>query len=96
MEKIEGWNNLNKEEFIEYFSDGRYKNIFEDENLVYKRIQDKRWKKSRDEIINDNCDILYVISAINLLYLDIKNIISILEMDEKYDYNQKRELLIGR
>ncbi|WP_311376526.1 V-type ATPase subunit [Anaerococcus lactolyticus] len=88
--------NLNKEEFIEYFSDGRYKNIFEDENLVYKRIQDKRWKKSRDEIINDNCDILYVISAINLLYLDIKNIISILEMDEKYDYNQKRELLIGR
>ena len=51
MEKIEGWNNLNKEEFIEYFSDGRYKNIFEDENLVYKRIQDKRWKKSRDEII---------------------------------------------
>ena len=88
--------NLNKDEFIEYFSDSRYKHIFEDENLVYKRIQDKRWKNSRDEIINENCDILYVVSAINLLYLDIKNIVSILEMDEKYDYNQKRELLIGR
>ena len=88
--------NLNKDEFIEYFSDGRYKNIFENEDLVYKRIQDRRWKNSRDEIINENCDILYVISAINLLYLDIKNIISILEMDERYDYNQKRELLIGR
>ena len=88
--------NLNKDEFIEYFSDGRYKNIFEDEKLFYKRIQDRRWKNSRDEIIKENCDILYVVSAINLLYLDIKNIVSILEMDEKYDYNQKRELLIGR
>ena len=88
--------NLNKDEFIEYFSDSRYKNIFENEDLVYKRIQDRRWKNSRDEIINENCDILYVISAMNLLYLDIKNIISILEMDERYDYNQKRELLIGR
>lgn len=88
--------NLNKDEFIEYFSDGRYKNIFENEDLVYKRIQDRRWKNSRDEIISENCDILYVISAINLLYLDIKNIISILEMDGRYVYNQKRELLIGR
>lgn len=88
--------NLNKDEFIEYFSDSRYKNIFENEDLVYKRIQDRRWKNSRNEIISENCDILYVISAINLLYLDIKNIISILEMDRRYDYNQKRELLIGR
>ena len=87
---------FSKDELMEYFKDTKYKNIFEDENLFYKKMQDKRLKNFKDEIIKERSDILYIISAMNILYLNMKNLIAILEMDDKYTYSQKEELLIGR
>ena len=59
-------------------------------------MQDKRLKNFKDEIIKERSDMLYVVSAMNILYLNMKNLIAILEMDDKYTYSQKEELLIGR
>lgn len=93
LKKISG---LLKEEFIQYFIASKYKELFEDEDLFYKKLQEKRLKNFRDEIIKERSDTLYIISAMNLLYLNKKNLIAILEMDDRYTYSQKEEMLIGR
>lgn len=95
-QRLKMLSDFSKEELMEYFKDTKYKNIFEDENLFYKKMQDKRLKNFKDEIIKERSDILYIISAMNILYLNMKNLIAILEMDDKYTYSQKEELLIGR
>lgn len=95
-QRLKMLSDFSKEELMEYFKDTKYKNIFEDENLFYKKMQDKRLKNFKDEIIKEKSDILYIISAMNILYLNMKNLIAILEMDDKYTYSQKEELLIGR
>ncbi|MBZ2387487.1 V-type ATPase subunit [Anaerococcus murdochii] len=95
-QRLKMLSDFSKDELMEYFKDTKYKNIFEDENLFYKKMQDKRLKNFKDEIIKERSDILYIISAMNILYLNMKNLIAILEMDDKYTYSQKEELLIGR
>lgn len=95
-QRLKMLSDFSKEELIEYFKDSKYKNIFEDENLFYKKLQDKRLKNCKDEIIKERSDMLYIISAMNILYLNMKNLVAILEMDDKYTYSQKEELLIGR
>ncbi|WP_296114005.1 V-type ATPase subunit [uncultured Anaerococcus sp.] len=93
---LKNLSNLKKEDFISYFENSKYANIFEDDNLFYKRLENMRLKNFKDEIIKERSDTLYIISAINLLFINMKNIIAILEMDDKYSYKQKEELLIGR
>lgn len=88
--------NLSKEDLLLYFRDSKYKDIFIDEDLFYKKLQEKRMKNFRDEIIKERSEMLYIISAMNLLYINMKNLIAIVEMDDKYTYSQKGELLIGR
>lgn len=88
--------NLSKEELLLYFKDTKYKDLFKDENLFYKAKQDMKFKYLKDEIIKERSDVLYIISVMNLLYINMKNIIALLEMDDKYTYSQKKELLIGR
>ncbi|WP_311480014.1 V-type ATPase subunit [uncultured Anaerococcus sp.] len=95
-QRLKMLSDFSKEELIEYFKYSKYKNIFEDESLFYKKMQDKRLKNFKDEIIKERSDMLYIISAMNILYLNMKNLIAILEMDDKYTYSQKEELLIGR
>lgn len=95
-QRLKMLSDFSKDELMEYFKDTKYKNIFEDENLFYKKMQDKRLKNFKDEIIKERSDILYIISTMNILYLNMKNLIAILEMDDKYTYSQKEELLIGR
>ncbi len=95
-QRLKKISNLTREDFIHYFKDSKYENIFKDPDLFYKKMQEKRLKNFRDEIIKERSDSLYIISAMNLLYLNMKNIIAILEMDDKYSYSQKEELLIGR
>ena len=95
-QRLKKISNLTREDFINYFKDSKYENIFKDSDLFYKKMQEKRLKNFRDEIIKERSDSLYIISAMNLLYLNMKNIIAILEMDDKYSYSQKEELLIGR
>ncbi len=87
---------LDKEELMDYFKNTRYKNLFEEENIFYKVKEEKKIKILKDEIINERSDVLYIISAINLLYINMKNIIALLEMDDNYTNIQKKELLIGR
>lgn len=95
-QRLKMLSDFSKDELMEYFKDTKYKNIFEDENLFYKKMQDKRLKNFKDEIIKERSDMLYIVSAMNILYLNMKNLIAILEMDDKYTYSQKEELLIGR
>lgn len=95
-QRLKKISSLSKEDFIQYFRDSKYQAIFENEDLFYKRLQEKKLKNFRDEIIKERSDILYIISVMNLLYLNKKNLIAILEMDDRYTYSQKEELLIGR
>ena len=95
-QRLRELSNLNKNEFLEYFSSSKYKDIFKDQDLFYKNIQDRKTKLYKDEIINEKSDVLYCISAINLLYIDLKNIICMIEMGENYTYEDKKELVIGR
>ena len=88
--------NISKEELLFYFKNSKYKELFDDENLFYKSKLEKKMKIWKDEIIKERSDVLYIISVMNLLYINMKNIIALLEMDEKYTYIQKKELLIGR
>ena len=88
--------NLSKDELLLYFKDTKYSDLFEDENLFYKAKQDKKYKHLKDEIIKERSEVLYIISVMNLLYINMKNIIALLEMNDKYTYIQKKELLIGR
>ena len=88
--------NLSEKELLLYFKDTRYKDLFEDVNLFYKAKLDKKYKYLKDEIIKERSDVLYIISIMNLLYINMKNIIALLEMDNEYTYSQKKELLIGR
>lgn len=87
---------LSKEDFIKYFIDSKYEALFENEDLFYKKLQEKKLKNFKDEIIKERSETLYIISVMNLLYLNKKNLIAILEMDDRYTYNQKEEMLIGR
>lgn len=87
---------LSKEELVDYFRNTRYRDLFEEENLFYKARQEKKLRTFKDEIIKERSDVLYIISAMNLLYINMKNIIALLEMDDNYTYIQKKELLIGR
>lgn len=87
---------LSKEELIDYFRNTRYRDLSEEENLFYKARQEKKLRTFKDEIIKERSDVLYIISAMNLLYINMKNIIALLEMDDNYTYIQKKELLIGR
>lgn len=87
---------LSKEELIDYFRNTRYRDLFEEENLFYKARQEKKLRTFKDGIIKERSDVLYIISAMNLLYINMKNIIALLEMDDNYTYIQKKELLIGR
>lgn len=95
-QRLKMLSDFSKDDLMEYFKESRYKDIFEDENLFYKKMQDKKLKNFKDEIIKERSDMLYIISAMNILYLNMKNLIAILEMDDKYTYKQKEELLIGR
>lgn len=95
-QRLKMLSDLSKDDLMEYFKESKYKDIFEDENLFYKKMQDKKLKNFKDEIIKERSDMLYIISAMNILYLNMKNLIAILEMDDKYTYKQKEELLIGR
>lgn len=95
-QRLKMLSDLSKDDLMEYFKESKYKDIFEDENLFYKKMQDKKLKNFKDEIIKERSDMLYIISALNILYLNMKNLIAILEMDDKYTYKQKEELLIGR
>ncbi|MBP2015105.1 V0D/AC39 family V-type ATPase subunit [Anaerococcus degeneri] len=95
-QRLKMLSDLSKDDLMEYFKESKYKDIFEDENLFYKKMQDKKLKNFKDEIIKERSDMLYIISAMNILYLNMKNLIAILEMDDKYTNKQKEELLIGR
>lgn len=95
-QRLKMLSDLSKDDLMEYFKESKYKDIFEDENLFYKKMQDMKLKNFKDEIIKERSDMLYIISAMNILYLNMKNLIAILEMDDKYTYKQKEELLIGR
>lgn len=88
--------NLSREELLFNSKNSRYNDLFVDENLFYKARWDKRLKNLKDEIIKERSDVLYIISVMNLLYINMKNIIALLEMNDKYTYIQKKELLIGR
>ena len=95
-EKLREISSLDNEEFMKYISKSKYKSIFKEKDFIYKNFQERRLKLFKDEIIKERSDVLYVISVMNVLYIDIKNIICLLEMDDKYTYSQKKELLVGR
>lgn len=87
---------LDKDKFVSYFEKTSYADLFDSERYFYISRQDKRWKTFKDEIIKERSTTVYLVSVMNLLYLNFKNIISILEMDERFTSEEKEKMIIGR
>lgn len=104
---IEGGNNFNgqrlkelaempKIDFLEKMSASKYKNIFNEYTHTHKEIRKKELKLYYGEITKQESDILYVISAMNILFISDENIDALLEVDESFTVEEAMEYLIVR
>ena len=104
---IEGGNNFNgqrlkelaempKIDFLEKMSASKYKNIFNEYTHTHKEIRKKELKLYYGKITKQESDILYVISAMNILFISDENIDALLEVDESFTVEEAMEYLIVR
>lgn len=87
---------LPKKDFIDRMSKSKYKNIFEDGVNTHMQVRKRELKLYHDEIIKEECDILYVISAMNIMFISDENVDALLEMDESFTVDEAMEYLIVR
>lgn len=104
---IEGGNNFNgqrlkelsempKIDFLEKMSASKYKNIFIEYTHTHKEIRKRELELYYGEITKQESDILYVISAMNILFISDENIDALLEVDESFTVEEAMEYLIVR
>lgn len=95
-EKLKYLTNLPIDDFLNYLSDTKYKDLFERNVDSHIQIQKRKMKMFKDEIISERSTILYVISAMNIVYMNLNNLISILEVDDSFTLSERYELVIVR
>ena len=87
---------LSKEDFLKKMQASKYKNIFADENNIHIRTRKYQMRLYRSEITKEETDILYVISAMNLIFISGENIEAMLEVDDSFTVDERMEFLIVR
>ena len=104
---IEGGNNFNgarlkelsllpREDFIKTMNDSKYRNIFDEYSHTYRQIRKRELKLYYGEITKQESDILYVVSAMNIMFISCENIEALLEVDESFTVDEAMEYLIVR
>lgn len=87
---------LSKDDFLKKMESSKYKNLFEDKYHIHKQIYKWKLKMYRGEITRQDSDILYVISAMNMIFIGFENIEALLELDDSFTPDERMEYLIVR
>lgn len=87
---------LSNEEFLNSMKSGKYKNVFVENTSLHKEIRKREYKLYRSEIRKEESDILYVISAMNLIFIHVENIDALLELDDSFTKEERLDYLIVR
>lgn len=74
----------------------KYRDLFEDNSSIHKEVRKRELKLYKGEITSQRSDILYVISAMNIMFISGENIESLLELDDSFTTDERMEYLIVR
>ena len=87
---------LEKDEFLKVLEGSKYRNIFLNKNHIHKEIKKYELKIYKSEITKEDSDILYVISAMNIMFISVENIEALMELDDSFTNEERLEYLIVR
>ena len=87
---------LSKEDFLKKMKSSKYKTLFDNNGRIHKEVRKRELKLYRGEITRQRSDILYVISAMNIIFISGENIESLLELDDSFTADERIEYLIVR
>lgn len=87
---------LSKDEFLEKMRSGKYKKVFANTDNIHKEIRKYELKLYKSEITKEESDILYVISAMNIIFISGENIEALMELDDSFNKDERLEYLIVR
>ena len=82
-DKLKYISNLPMDEFLGYIATSKYKDLFLGQIDSYIQIKRKKMKMFKNEIISGQSDILYVISAMSIIHMNIKNLVSTPKVEPK-------------
>ena len=95
-ERLKELSLLSKDEFLEKMKSGKYKKVFANTDNIHKEIRKYELKLYRSEITKEESDILYVISAMNIIFISGENIEALMELDDSFNKDERLEYLIVR
>lgn len=95
-ERLKELSLLSKDEFLEKMSLGKYKKVFANTDNIHKEIRKYELKLYKSEITKEESDILYVISAMNIIFISGENIEALMELDDSFNKDERLEYLIVR
>lgn len=87
---------LSKEDILKKMKSSKYKTLFDNNGRIHKEVRKRELKLYRGEITRQRSDILYVISAMNIIFISGENIESLLELDDSFTADERMEYLIVR
>lgn len=95
-ERLKELSLLSKDEFLEKMRLGKYKKVFANTDNIHKEIRKYELKLYKSEITKEESDILYVISAMNIIFISGENIEALMELDDSFNKDERLEYLIVR
>ena len=95
-ERLKELSLLSKDEFLEKMRSGKYKKVFANTDNIHKEIRKYELKLYKSEITKEESDILYVISAMNIIFVSGENIEALMELDDSFNKDERLEYLIVR
>ena len=95
-ERLKELSLLSKDEFLEKMRSGKYKKVFANTDNIHKEIRKYELKLYKSEITKEESDILYVISAMNIIFISGENIEALIELDDSFNKDERLEYLIVR
>lgn len=95
-ERLKELSLLSEDEFLEKMRSGKYKKVFANTDNIHKEIRKYELKLYKSEITKEESDILYVISAMNIIFISGENIEALMELDDSFNKDERLEYLIVR
>lgn len=95
-ERLKELSLLSKDEFLQKMRSGKYKKVFANTDNIHKEIRKYELKLYKSEITKEESDILYVISAMNIIFISGENIEALMELDDSFNKDERLEYLIVR
>lgn len=95
-ERLKDLSLLSRDEFLKKMESGKYKRIFANSDHIHKESKKYSLKLYKSEITKEESDILYVISAMNIVFISGENIEALMELDDSFTKDERLEYLIVR